>query len=204
MRILIILSFAVMAFGGLALAFMGYQGTDRAIKSSGTALVGGPFTLTSHQGDVVTDQDFKGRMMLIYFGFTFCPDVCPTGLQEMARAVDHLEAKVGAEKAGAIQPLFITVDPARDTVAQLQNYVPYFHSRLIGLTGTEDQVAAVLKAYRVYAKKAPLEAGSDPDDYLMDHTSLFYLMDGDGNYLTHFPDRTPADDMATKIAGYLD
>lgn len=166
------------------------------VRAVGQALIGGPFTLTDHTGRRVTDRDFRGRYMLVFFGFTFCPDVCPSGLQVMAAALDKLGPK--AEK---ITPLFITVDPERDTPEQLATYVKSFHPRLIGLTGTPAEIEAVIKAYRVYAKKAV-----DPKStagYTFDHSTFIYLMDTEGHYHTHFTHATNADVMAERLAKAL-
>lgn len=162
---------------------------------SGEALVGGPFTLTDQDGNTVTDQTFKGKLMLIYFGFTFCPDACPTALGVMSAALDKLD--VAAER---VVPILISVDPERDTPQVLKEYVANFHPRMVGLTGTPEQVAQVAKAYRVWYEKAAGAAGSD---YLMNHTVLIYLMDGDGKYLANFgPDATP-DQVADEIRKHL-
>ena len=161
--------------------------------------IGGSFTLTDQDGRTVTDADYRGKYLLVYFGYTYCPDVCPTELGAMARAVDLLG--VQGEK---VQPLLISVDPERDTVAHLKEYVPLFHPRLVGLTGTPEQVKAVAKAYRVYYAKAPLKDGR-PDEYLMDHSSFIYLMGPDGRFLGVYPAGTTADrlaqDLGTRIAG---
>jgi protein SCO1/2 len=159
------------------------------IRTVGAAAVGGPFTLTDHTGRTVTDKDFRGRYMLVFFGFTFCPDICPSGLQTMAAALD----KVGA-KADRITPIFITVDPERDTSEKLKEYVAHFHPRLVGLTGTPEQIQDVARAYRAYYKKVKDERSSAP--YTMDHTSIIYLMGPDGAFVTHFTHATPLDTMA--------
>ena len=162
---------------------------------SGEALVGGPFTLTDQDGNTVPDQTFKGKLMLIYFGFTFCPDACPTALGVMSAALDKLD--VAAER---VVPILISVDPERDTPQVLKEYVANFHPRMVGLTGTPEQVAQVAKAYRVFYQKA---SGATGKDYLMDHTVLIYLMDGDGKYLANFgPDATP-DQVADEIRKHL-
>lgn len=162
---------------------------------SGEALVGGPFQLTDQDGNAVTEQTYKGRLMLIYFGFTYCPDACPTALGVMSAALDQLD--VAAER---VVPILITVDPERDTPAVLKDYVSNFHPRMVGLTGTPEQVAQVAKAYRVFYQKA---AGATGEDYLMDHTLLIYLMDGEGKYLTHFgPDAKP-EQLADEIRKHL-
>lgn len=137
--------------------------------------VGGPFTLVNHDGETVTDADFRGRYMLIFFGFSFCPDVCPTELQAMGRALDRLDP----ETAEKIVPLFISVDPARDTPEELAKYVKAFHPRMIGLTGSRAQIDAAVQEFRAYYKLGqPSEPGAK--DYLVDHTSFQYLVGPDG------------------------
>lgn len=194
-RLAVVALAAALAGGLLALAVLPgpREQVANVLPSTGKALVGGPFSLVDHTGKKVTDQDFRGRYMLVYFGFTHCPDVCPSGLQVIAAALD----KAGA-KAEQITPLLITVDPERDTPEQLASYVPSFHPRLVGLTGTPEQVAPVLKAYRVYAKRV-----DDPKSsagYTFDHTSLIYLMDRNGEYIAHFTHATPVDRIAERLA----
>ncbi len=161
---------------------------------------GGPFKLTSHTGQPVSDQDFRGRFMLVYFGFTHCPDLCPTGLSVLTEA---LEA-VGAA-GDAIQPLFITVDPARDTPAALAAYQKSFHPRLVMLTGDEPQIAAVARAYKVHRRKYlwPPTAGSTGGDYGVDHGSLMYLMGRDGTFRTLIPHGTPVDKVVAILKRYI-
>lgn len=163
-----------------------------AQQSAGKALIGGPFTLTDSSGKKVTDQDFRGRYMLVFFGFTACPDICPAGLQLMSAAL----GKIGA-KADNVTPIFISVDPARDTPEKIAAYVKNFDDRLVGLTGTPEEVAAVAKAYRVFYEKTPNEAA--PADYGMNHTSIIYLMGPDGEYVTHFTPTTDVGAMAEKL-----
>ena len=160
--------------------------------ASGVAQIGGPFTLTDHTGVVRSEQDFRGKLMLIYFGYTYCPDVCPTALSDMALVMDAL-----GDEAVKLRPMFITVDPSRDTPERLKPYVANFHPKLVGLTGSETAVAAAAKAYRVYFAKSNTEAGSG--EYLMDHTSIIYLMGPDGRYLTHFSHGVTAEKMAKRI-----
>jgi cytochrome oxidase Cu insertion factor (SCO1/SenC/PrrC family) len=167
-----------------------------AVRSVGQALIGGPFSLTDHTGKRVTDQDFRGRYMLVFFGFTLCPDACPSGLQVIAAALDKL-----GPKADSITPILITLDPERDTPAQLASYVKSFHPRLVGLTGTQAEIDAVAKAYRVYAKKV-----SDPKStagYTIDHSTFIYVMGPDGAYITHFTHATSVDAMAERLAKVL-
>lgn len=160
-------------------------------SSSGEALVGGPFELVDQDGNVRRDADFRGDYMLVFFGYTFCPDVCPATLYNVTLALDGLDEDV----ASRIQPIFITVDPARDTAAAMKAYAGNFHSRLISLTGTDDQIAAVAKGYRVYYAKA-----GEGDDYLVDHSAFIYLMDPDGRYDQHFSHNTSADELAEALA----
>ena len=157
--------------------------------------IGGAFELTGHHGRTVKDGDFRGRFMLVFFGYGYCPDVCPTGLATVAAALDAL-----GDKAGRVQPLFITVDPARDTAEFLADYVGQFHPKFVGLTGTEAKIADVAKKYRVYYRKA--ENGS-ATDYLVDHSSFVYLMGPDGKFLTMFRHAMRPDDMAAAIASYI-
>lgn len=143
----------------------------------GSAAIGGPFTLTDQSGRTVSDSEFRGKLMLIYFGYSFCPDVCPTTLTQMVASIGELTP----EQQAQIVPIFVTVDPERDDVAQMAQYVASFSPGLIGLTGTPQQIAAVTKQYHVYAKKAGSGAG-----YSVDHSSIIYLMDKKGGFLRHF------------------
>jgi len=166
------------------------------VMSVGKAAVGGPFTLTDHTGRRVTDKDFRGQYMLVYFGFTFCPDVCPSGLQAISATLDQLGPK--AEK---ITPVFISVDPERDTPEQLALYVSSFHPRLVGLTGSPEEIQSVAKAYRVYYNKVKDEKSTA--EYTIDHTSIIYLMDPKGEFVTHFTHATPVATMAEKLEKVL-
>jgi protein SCO1/2 len=145
-------------------------------QGSTASLVGGPFTLEDGDSRQISDRDFRGKYMLVYFGYTFCPDVCPTTLGEVANALDRLGAK-----ADRLQVIFITVDPKRDTPAVIKQYVAAFTPRLLGLTGTEEQIANVAKEYRVYY--AEHRTGPGPNDYAMDHSSVLYLMGPDGKFI---------------------
>ena len=161
-------------------------------SGTGTALVGGPFTLTDQTGKKVTEKDFLGHYMLVFFGYTYCPDVCPTELQVMSAALDGM-----GSKADNIQPIFITIDPQRDTAEVMKQYVANFYPRLMGLTGTPEEIANVAKAYRVYYSKVDSKSGGD--DYLMDHSSIVYLMDTHGTFLKHFTYTTDAAELAKAI-----
>lgn len=161
----------------------------------GAPPIGGTFTLVNHLGETVTDADFRGRFLLVFFGYTYCPDVCPTTLTAISDALDLL----GAE-GDKLTPVFITVDPVRDTPEYLAEYLAYFHPQMVGLGGTPEQIAAVSEAYRVYYAKAGKEGN---EDYIMDHTAVIYLMDPAGNYLAHFANETTPEDMAAGISRHL-
>ncbi len=158
------------------------------------AAVGGPFHLEDQNGTPVSDQDLKGRPFLVFFGYTHCPDVCPTTLFEISEVMKSLGKD--ADRTGA---LFITVDPERDTPAMLKDYLSNFDPHLRGLTGDPAAVDAALKAYRVYARKVPLKDG----DYTMDHTAVVYLMDKDGHFVTPFNLKQTPDAAAGQLRGYL-
>ena len=166
------------------------------LASIGKAQIGGPFTLVDHTGKAVTDRDFRGRYMLVYFGFTHCPDICPSSLQIMSAALDRI-GPLGER----VTPVFISVDHERDTPAQLALYVKSFHPRLVGASGTAEQIAAVTKAYRVYFAKVKDEKSSA--DYTIDHTSILYLMDTKGEFVTHFTHTASVDAVADRLRKVL-
>ncbi|MCH7550438.1 MAG: SCO family protein [Proteobacteria bacterium] len=154
---------------------------------------GGPFTLVDHRGRERTDKDFKGRYLLVYFGYTFCPNICPTGLQTLSSALDLL-----GEEAAKVQPLFISVDPERDKPEILKSFVAQFHPRLIGLTGSEKQVRNVARAYRIFRGKVIIPDEPE-DEYLVTHTPTTFLMGPDGKFVTLFPHDTDAEVMAKAL-----
>lgn len=158
--------------------------------------IGGAFALKDQTGTVRTDADFRGQLMLVYFGFTYCPDICPTDLQQIGLAMDQL-----GDDAKSVQPLFVTLDPERDTVANLAQYVPLFHPKLLGLTGSIADVGRAADAYRVYYKR--VSTGPKPDDYTVDHSAFIYLVDRDGKYLGFFPPGTDAPKMVEMIRPHL-
>ena len=184
--------------GGIAAAFLLMPETMQRLLPAkqtitvGKATVGGPFTLTDHTGKRVTEQDFRGKHMLVFFGFTHCPDICPAGLQLISAAL----AKIG-DKAERFVPIFISVDPQRDTPETVATYVKNFDDRIVGLTGTPEEIASVAKAYKVFYEKMPNDAS--PEDYNMNHTSIIYVMDPKGEYVTHFTPMNSVDDMTTKL-----
>ena len=158
------------------------------------APIGGAFALTDQDGGRVTNDSLKGSYRLVYFGYSFCPDVCPVDVQRMAQGLKTFEAS-NPERAARVVPVFITVDPARDTPAALKAFVAAFHPRLIGLTGTQAEVDVAKRAYRVYAAKGE---GTDAENYLMDHSAFVYLMDPDGKPIMYFE---RGDDAAAIAAG---
>jgi cytochrome oxidase Cu insertion factor (SCO1/SenC/PrrC family) len=161
----------------------------------GHSHVGGPFELVDHTGKKRSDADFRGKLLIVYFGYTTCPDICPTDLMQIGLAIDKLGA-AGDE----VQPLFISVDPERDTASVLAQYVAMFHPRLIGLTGTPEQIRAVANSYKAYyARYSPPDGAA----YLIDHTGFVYLMGRSGEYLGFFPPGTSADRMVEIIRPHL-
>jgi cytochrome oxidase Cu insertion factor (SCO1/SenC/PrrC family) len=158
---------------------------------SGRAPVGGPFELTDQTGHQRTDADFRGKLVVLYFGYTYCPDVCPAELQSISLALDSLGAA-----AEAVQPLFITVDPERDNPARLADFVSSFHPRLIGLTGSLAEVRKTAIAYRTFFVK---NSAATPGDYSVDHTGFIYLVGKDGRYLGFLPPGLMPDAIADAI-----
>jgi protein SCO1/2 len=188
----IIGGFLIGALAGTAILLVTTPHGGQPVQSSGTALVGGPFSLLGTDGKTVTDADFRGRYMLIFFGFTHCPDICPAELQVIAQALDKL-----GDKGKKVVPVFVTLDPERDTPQVMGEYVKSFGPNFVGLTGTPEAIAAAAKAYRVaYAK---VENKESAGDYSVDHSALAYLMDPEGKYVTHFTYGTSADEMAEKL-----
>lgn len=188
---------AMLGIGLVAWQF-GWVSTDGARPGTrGTALVGGPFSLVDHTGQARTDKDFAGKLMLVYFGYISCPDVCPIGLRLISTALGMM-----GDDAKEVQPIFITVDPARDTVSKMAEYVKIFHSSLIGLTGPEANIAEAAKAYRVYYQKSD-SPPKHSHDYLLGHSSIIFLMDRQGRYLAHFSHRTKPELIARQITENL-
>lgn len=164
-------------------------------NAPGQVKIGGPFNLIGADGQTVTDQQFRGRFMLVYFGYTFCPDVCPTELQTVAASL----AALGPD-ADKIAPLFITIDPERDTPKAMGEYTKQFDDRLIGLTGSAQQIATIAKEYRVYYARSDSKVASD---YLMDHSSFIYLMGPDGTLRSLFRPGMSPQDLTTALKAQL-
>jgi protein SCO1/2 len=191
-RIVFIILIAFSIGMGVAL-FLRHQ-SGPGVVQTGKALIGGEFSLTNHEGKPVTDKDFHGKYMLVSFGYTFCPDICPAELQLMTDAME----KLGGTKSEVV-PVFVTIDPARDTVEQMRDYVSNFHPSMVGLTGTEEQIKKAAETFRVFYAKAESDSADD-QYYLMDHSTFIYLMDRNGEYVRHFPYGTNADDLAAAIS----
>jgi protein SCO1/2 len=157
--------------------------------------LGGPFSLVDHTGRAVTERDFAGRALLVYFGFTYCPDVCPTELGTIAAAIDAM-----GPAGERVTPVLVTIDPERDTPAALADYVARFHPRMVGLTGSAEQIAQAARAYRVYyAKVRP----RDSSDYLMDHSSFIYFVGPDGRVRSLFRPETSPEAIAAAVTAQL-
>lgn len=184
----LILPLAVFVLGAAALAaaaFITFAPAGRQGGQSLASAVGGPFALTTAEGKTLTDKDLRGAPFLVFFGFTHCPDICPTKLFEISEVL-----RAAGPKGEKLKALFVTVDPERDTAETLKSYLGSFDPRIIGLTGERAAVDAAIKAYRGYAKKVPLKDG----DYTMDHTALVYLMDRNGGFVGAFNiERPPAE-----------
>lgn len=174
----------------------GAPATVREVVGFGEAAIGGPFRLTDTEGRERTPDDFRGKLMLVEFGYTFCPDVCPLGLQLFADVLDRL-----GPAADQVAPIFITFDPARDTPEVLKPYVQHFDPRITALTGPREAIDAVTKAYGVYYRLGS-DAATNPN-YLVDHSAILYLMGRDGKFLTHFTHETPPDRVAAAIRSRL-
>lgn len=185
------IAFGVIVF--LSFLILGGQNLQNPIgseppASSGKALIGGAFELIDQNGQKFSSEQLKGKKSLVFFGFTNCPSVCPTTMAVLTTALEKVEA-------GKVQPVFISVDPERDTPEVLKKFLASFHPSFIGLTGDEEQIERVKKAYKIYAKKA----GEAAENYDVDHSALIYLMDENGEYLSHFNDSNSAEEIALAI-----
>jgi cytochrome oxidase Cu insertion factor (SCO1/SenC/PrrC family) len=193
--------------------------TAKDSTSSGEASIGGKFILVNQDGKMVADSDFKGKLMLVYFGFTNCPDTCPLDLALITKLMEKL-----GDNAKNVQPIFITVDPARDTTGQLKQYLSNFYPGMIGLTGTKGQIADIIAKYHIFSKKSEVVQNADHEEeshqheeeghgdshehhehggYAMEHSSYIYLMGRDGKYLTHFNDKQDIEEIVQRINSAL-
>lgn len=166
-------------------------------RSIGKPLLGGPFSLTTHTGQPKTDKDYLGQWVLIYFGFTHCPDVCPEELEKMIQVVDEID---DIPTLPDLTPLFITIDPERDTKEAIANYVREFSSKLVGLTGTKEEIDQVARAYRVYYSPGPRD---EDEDYIVDHTIIMYLVGPNGEFLDYYGQNKKNAEIAGSIAAHM-
>jgi cytochrome oxidase Cu insertion factor (SCO1/SenC/PrrC family) len=187
-RIVVVLAIALVMLVALLIGYAFQQGGGKSIVT-GKALLGGPFTLVDQNGKPRTEKDFLGQNLLIYFGYTFCPDVCPTELAKVSQAMDLLP------KDANVTPVFITIDPARDGVKEMKAYAAAFSPKLVALTGTEEQIRSAAKAYRVYYAK---NNSSGSTEYLMDHSSIIYFMGKSGEYIAHFTVESTPEQIAAR------
>ena len=194
MTAIIVLALAALALG----AWLTLQSLkDESTRGAGTALIGGPFTMINQKGETVTEKSFLGHYTLYFFGFTSCPDVCPTELQVLTAALKEL-----GTDADRITPVFVSIDPERDTPQVMATYIANFDPRLQGLTGTPQQVATMAKAFHVFYQKVP--DPKNPKDYEMDHSSILYVMAPDGTFAKHFTYTTDAKSMAADLKKLLE
>ena len=189
--LIIVIAFAVSMTIGLALTLW-LAGGSRTLSTA--SAIGGPFQLVDQNGQAVTDKSLPGKPTLIFFGFTHCPDVCPTALFEISEIL-----RVLGKDASRVNAFFVSVDPERDTPAIMKDYIASFDPNLKALTGSPEAVAKVVSAYRVYVKKVPLKDG----DYTMDHTALIYLMDRDGRFVAPFNIKRQPEEAAADLKRYL-
>lgn len=164
-------------------------------RDGGVVQIGGPYTLTDHTGATVTDETYEDSWKLVFFGYTYCPDFCPASLTTVSAAMDQL-----GDDAERVKPIFITIDPERDTVEQMAAYHTHFHPRFAMLTGTQEQITDVARAYRVYYAKVESEEFSD---YLMDHSTITYLMSPEGRYVAHFGHDTEPEQLASELREHI-
>lgn len=184
-------AFASSLVVGLLVLFWAMGGVSKVAQP---AAIGGPFQLTDQNGKAVTDKNLKGKPTLIFFGYTHCPDVCPTSLFEMSEVLRAM-----GKDADKVNAVFISVDPERDTPATMKDYLSSFDPHLEGLSGDPAETAKVITSYRVYAKKVPTKDG----DYTMDHTALIYLMDREGRFVSPFNLKRSPEEAATELKRYL-
>lgn len=184
------LAWIICVFFGVAVAILAHNAKPVDSPSVAGVAVGGSFTLTDHNGQTITERSWPNKYLLVYFGFTHCPDICPVGLNKIAEVMHDLPQA----QSPKVQPLFITLDPTRDSAAVLKDYVAPFKSNIIGLTGTQQQIDHVIKLYRVYAQKQ-----GDGPDYMINHSGYMYLMKPDGQNAAIFAHDMSTDDIVKTI-----
>ena len=177
-----------------------------AVKVAGRSRIGGAWSLVDQHGHALSAASLHGRYVLLYFGFTFCPDVCPIELKKLATIVDALDAALGAEGAARVQPLFVSLDPWRDSVEQLGAYTAQFHPRLLGATGTPQQCDAVARMFRVYTSSDRASATVDAaaDDYTVDHSIFIYLLDTEGRFVDFYGVNKERDQIVAAVLAHME
>ena len=191
--LLVLLSLSCIGYSGWVVNSFIYEPDKFAVP------IGEDFSLVDGKGNSVTQETLKGRFLLVYFGYTSCPDICPTKLITMTDALDTLEASA-PERAARLTPVFITLDPKRDTPERMGEYIRHFHPRFIALSGSAEQIAAAAKAYKIYYREVSTDDGTD---YVLDHTSYIFLMGPDGKYVAHFNTTLDSDQLAEQLTGLL-
>ena len=190
LRVLLACAIALIVVGaGSLAAVMLFPAPPQRVITTVTGGLGGPFTLTASDGRTVTDQTYRGKWLVIYFGYTSCPDACPTALNSMGVALEQL----GAKTAASLQPVFITVDPKRDTAETLAEYLKSFDPRIVALTGTEEQIASAVRKYRVYV------SAHEGRDYLVDHSNFFYVINPEGKFVNVVTGTASGEELADKL-----
>ncbi|KAK9805831.1 hypothetical protein WJX73_005158 [Symbiochloris irregularis] len=195
-------SLALTLATGMGLLYVYRMERERKLKAllsqteqAGTAAIGGPFELVDQNGRAFGSKDLLGKFALLYFGFTHCPDICPEELEKMAKAMDL----VGKDTEQDVQCVFLTLDPERDSVAQVKNYIQEFSPNFIGLTGSQEQVKSAARAYRVYYTKTD----DSPEDYLIDHSIIMYLLNPKGEFVTFYGKNYTAETLADSVKGFV-
>lgn len=199
-RIRIVALVAAVALAG----WLGWQQFGAATAPKGNlagSTLGGEFSLVDQNGETRTAADYKGQWRLMYFGYTFCPDVCPTDMAVVGQAMRQFE-KMDGRRAAKVVPMFLTVDPARDTPDAIKPFVAAFHKRFVGLTGDEAAVSAMMKAYGIYARKVTTRDGGD-ENYLVDHFAVFYLFGPDGEPVAFLPHGSTAGELTGMLNSYV-
>ena len=174
------------------------SGCEQGCRTQGDpeALIGGDISLTDHKGNRVSGDALKGHYQIVFFGFTSCPDICPSALQNVSVALDMMGVH-----ASFFQPVFISIDPERDTPEIVAEYMSHFHESFVGLTGTPEEIKEAAHTYRAYYARSA--SGGDDENYLMDHSAYIYVMDCEGRYIKHFYDTMPAEEMAAELKAML-
>jgi len=200
--VLVILAFTIIGFSFYTINMLdpgGKPGPIKGILSFGKADIGGKFNVKDMHSNEFTEANLKGKITLIYFGFASCPDICPATLQ----TISHALAELPQEDLDRLQVLFVSVDPERDDMSQLKNFVSAFHPKILGLTGSKEQIQQMSKIYKVYYNKIEPKKDEDQDTYVIDHSSIIYMLDRNGQYLKHFSSKATFEEIAQEVGKEL-